>query len=69
MLGHVQMAPTDGAAPGSSAAEDFTAEPEVVSTVAALFRDHHGELVRLALLLVGDLPTAEDIRGHSSGLT
>jgi RNA polymerase sigma-70 factor (sigma-E family) len=61
VLGHVQMAPTDGAAPGSSAAEDFTAEPEAVSTVAALFRDHHGELVRLALLLVGDLPTAEDI--------
>ena len=47
MLGHVQMAPTDGAAPGSSAARDFTAEPEAVSTVAALFRDHHGELVRL----------------------
>jgi RNA polymerase sigma-70 factor (sigma-E family) len=29
-------------------------------TIAALFRDHHGELVRLALLMVGDLPTAED---------
>jgi RNA polymerase sigma-70 factor (sigma-E family) len=29
--------------------------------VAALFRDHHGELVRLALLMVGDLPTAEDV--------
>jgi RNA polymerase sigma-70 factor (sigma-E family) len=26
-----------------------------------LFRDHHGELVRLALLMVGDLPTAEDV--------
>jgi hypothetical protein len=25
--------------------------------VAALFRDHHGELVRLAVLMVGDLPT------------
>jgi RNA polymerase sigma-70 factor (sigma-E family) len=29
--------------------------------IAALFRDHHGELVRLALLMVGDLPTAEDV--------
>ena len=28
---------------------------------AALFREHHGELVRLALLMVGDLPTAEDV--------
>jgi hypothetical protein len=32
-----------------------------VGIVAALFRDHHGELVRLALLMVGDLPTAEDV--------
>ena len=30
-------------------------------TVAALFRDHHGELVRLALLMLGDLPAAEDV--------
>ena len=29
--------------------------------MAALFRDHHGELVRLAVLMVGDLPTAEDV--------
>jgi RNA polymerase sigma-70 factor (sigma-E family) len=26
-----------------------------------LFREHHGDLVRLAALLVGDLPTAEDV--------
>src|SRR5581483_3419629 len=31
------------------------------STVAQLFRGHHGELVRLALLMVGDLATAEDV--------
>ena len=31
------------------------------STVADLFRDHHGELVRLAVLMVGDVPTAEDV--------
>jgi RNA polymerase sigma factor (sigma-70 family) len=29
--------------------------------LAALFRRHHLELVRLALLLVGDRPTAEDV--------
>jgi RNA polymerase sigma-70 factor (sigma-E family) len=29
--------------------------------VAALFREHHVELVRLALLMVGDLATAEDV--------
>ena len=35
--------------------------PASPGTVAALFRDHHGELVRLAVLMVGDLPTAEDV--------
>jgi RNA polymerase sigma-70 factor (sigma-E family) len=30
-------------------------------TLATLFREHHGELVRLAVLMVGDLPTAEDV--------
>jgi RNA polymerase sigma-70 factor (sigma-E family) len=29
--------------------------------IAALFRDHHAALVRLALLMVGDLATAEDV--------
>jgi len=29
--------------------------------LADLFRDHHPELVRLALLMVGDLATAEDV--------
>ena len=32
-----------------------------IGSVATLFRDHHGDLVRLALLMVGDLPTAEDV--------
>jgi RNA polymerase sigma-70 factor (sigma-E family) len=35
--------------------------PAANSAVATLFRDHHGELVRLAVLMVGDLPTAEDV--------
>ena len=29
--------------------------------VTALFRDHHLELVRLALVMVGDMATAEDV--------
>jgi RNA polymerase sigma factor (sigma-70 family) len=29
--------------------------------LACLFRQHHGELVRLAVLMVRDLPTAEDV--------
>jgi len=29
--------------------------------VAALFRQHHSELVRLAVLMLGDQPTAEDV--------
>ena len=29
--------------------------------VAVLFREHHADLVRLAVLLVGDKPTAEDV--------
>ncbi len=35
--------------------------PHNTSTVAELFRDHHGELVRLAVLMVGDVATAEDV--------
>ena len=35
--------------------------PETVSAITALFRDHHAELVRLALLMLGDLPSAEDV--------
>jgi len=31
------------------------------ATITALFREHHGELVRLALLMVGDLASAEDV--------
>ena len=34
---------------------------QTAGAVGALFCAHHGELVRLALLMVGDLPTAEDV--------
>jgi DNA-directed RNA polymerase specialized sigma24 family protein len=44
----------DGRIPSAGASLDSAA-------IAALFRDHHAELVRLALLMVGDLATAEDI--------
>ena len=37
------------------------ARDDAASAVTALFRDHHLELVRLALLMVGDLATAEDV--------
>jgi RNA polymerase sigma-70 factor (sigma-E family) len=37
-------------------------EPDLADgAVAAMFRDHHGELIRLALLMVGDVCTAEDV--------
>jgi DNA-directed RNA polymerase specialized sigma24 family protein len=54
---------TPGTTPATSAA-DLAA-----STVATLFREHHGELVRLAVLMVGDLPTAEDRREVLAALT
>jgi RNA polymerase sigma-70 factor (sigma-E family) len=50
-------------APGGTLAAppgDPAAGPERLD-LAALFRRHHLELVRLALLLVGDQPTAEDV--------
>jgi len=34
---------------------------EVATALTSLFRDHHLELVRLAMLMVGDLATAEDV--------
>ena len=43
---------------------------EAAAAVTDLFRDHHLELVRLALVMVGDLATAEDVvRTPSSGCT
>ena len=45
-----------GGAPGGSHEADGAAYG-----VAALFRDHHAELVRLAVLMTGDRASAEDI--------
>jgi RNA polymerase sigma-70 factor (sigma-E family) len=38
-----------------------TERGDVAAGVTDLFRDHHLELVRLALVMVGDLATAEDV--------
>jgi RNA polymerase sigma-70 factor (sigma-E family) len=45
----------------AEAVRDRAAANPAAGTVATLFRDHHGELVRLAVLMVGDLPSAEDV--------
>ena len=39
---------------------EITASPPALDA-ALIFRQHHAELVRLALMLVGDKPTAEDV--------
>jgi RNA polymerase sigma-70 factor (sigma-E family) len=41
--------------------EHAPARDDAGAAVTVLFRDHHLELVRLALLMVGDLATAEDV--------
>jgi RNA polymerase sigma-70 factor (sigma-E family) len=46
------LTPATGMTPASRAA---------AAGVAVLFREHHADLVRLAVLLVGDRPTAEDV--------
>src|ERR1019366_6843852 len=43
------------AAPGAGV------DPAAVGTIATLFRDHHGELGRLGVVVGGGLPTAEDV--------
>jgi RNA polymerase sigma-70 factor (sigma-E family) len=41
--------------------EESGSSPAAASALADLFREHHLELVRLALLLTGDRATAEDV--------
>ncbi len=52
---------TEGPGAGAHAASEAEAVGRAAPTVTDLFRDHHLELVRLALLMVGDLATAEDV--------
>jgi RNA polymerase sigma-70 factor (sigma-E family) len=46
---------------GSLAGVAASDRSEVPVALAELFREHHLELVRLALVMVGDLATAEDV--------
>jgi RNA polymerase sigma factor (sigma-70 family) len=47
---------------GGSVTDGRLARPgPTAATVGTLFREHHGDLVRLAVLMVGGLPTAEDV--------
>jgi RNA polymerase sigma factor (sigma-70 family) len=57
---HPPLAPGNGSAaqvPADAASGPGHAEPDL----SALFGQHHGDLVRLAVLLVGDQETAEDV--------
>ena len=58
-MGHTSV-PEQAPPPDATAPSAVTAAGSP-GAIAALFRDHHAELVRLALLMVGDLPTAEDV--------
>ena len=56
--------PVPGRYPGpgdGASAPDEPAEWAPPPDLSAVFVSHHAELVRLALLLVGDQPTAEDV--------
>jgi RNA polymerase sigma-70 factor (sigma-E family) len=46
---------------GGALAQDETGERTHAGDLSVLFMRRHAELVRLALLLVGDQPTAEDV--------
>lgn len=72
---HADAAGEHMAEPGGSG-ERMPGFGDAAGPVTALFREHHLELVRLALLMVGDLATAEDVvqdvferlHGHWQGL-
>jgi len=51
----------DGVTAGFIGSPGEAADAESAAGVSALFRAHHLELVRLALVMVGDLAAAEDV--------
>ena len=57
------MAGMSGEAEGPAGQADVAREDrgDATGAVTDLFREHHLELVRLALVMVGDLATAEDV--------
>jgi hypothetical protein len=54
------MADDAGGQPGAAGA-GRSGRGDAARAVTDLFRDHHLELVRLAMVMVGDLATAEDV--------
>lgn len=53
--------PTGGDTSAAITATSGAADAGAPLDLPVLFRQHHAELVRLAVLLVGDQPTAEDV--------
>jgi RNA polymerase sigma-70 factor (sigma-E family) len=51
----------DAGGQGGAVGAGHVGRNDAAGAVTDLFRDHHLELVRLALLMVGDLATAEDV--------
>jgi RNA polymerase sigma-70 factor (sigma-E family) len=51
----------DGGGQGSAVGAGRPGRGDAAAAVTGLFRDHHLELVRLAVLMVGDQATAEDV--------
>lgn len=51
----------DGVTAGFTGSPGEAADADCAAGVSALFRAHHLELVRLALVMVGDLAAAEDV--------
>src|ERR1700758_3566265 len=57
---HMAAGPDD-VVPATGAPQHSEGDAGAALSVSALFRDHHLELVRLAVVMVGDLATAEDV--------
>jgi len=51
----------DDTAPRTGTIQRSQGDADAALSVSDLFRDHHLELVRLAVVMVGDLATAEDV--------
>jgi RNA polymerase sigma-70 factor (sigma-E family) len=51
----------DDSAPLTGTLQRWQRDADAALSVSELFRDHHLELVRLAVVMLGDLATAEDV--------
>ncbi|HUB41372.1 MAG TPA: SigE family RNA polymerase sigma factor [Streptosporangiaceae bacterium] len=67
MAGKAVAASTGAASTGATSTasaesqNDAPGYADAAEAVRALFRDHHLELVRLAVMMLGDIPAAEDV--------